>query len=133
MMRRSSWQIACAALMAGAVVFFAMGAGQSTAPPADAKTPTYKTVYVAGKPLPPVNAAESSTAVDPEGLKNDIEKQLKNLAKDGFEIVEIMPIETGVYKYDWKQTVQRESSASAYGWGYGFGITGGVMIIAVKH
>jgi hypothetical protein len=128
-MRRFPWQIACAASIAGLVVFFAMGAGQSPEP----KAPAYEVKFVAAKFTTPPAPREAETTPDVEKLRADVEKEISGLTKKGFEILQVLPIEKGVYRWGWEQTKESQNAASAYGFGYGFGVTGGVMIVAVRH
>lgn len=129
-MNRKSLQIFGLVVLGGAALFLSLGADE-----ARPKAATYQTVFVPAMITPPGSPIDAPTTPDGKKLATDIDAAIKQLAGKGYEVVEIIPVTKGEYRWRNEQTVDRggsNSAASAYGWGYGFGITSGVLIVAKK-
>ena len=80
-----------------------------------------------------VETGTSDCIVDAPRLAKDIDQAVSNLNKEGFEIVTIMPVTSGSYKYAYAANGHRldnHCAGGGYGYGYGYSYTEGVVIIA---
>jgi len=74
----------------------------------------------------------SDSEIDGEKLTIDINNAIELLHNDGYEVMNVTPVISGRYKYDYADPIIRSSNKLGYGWGYGFSYTEGVNIIAKK-
>ena len=76
----------------------------------------------------------SETEIDGDRLTRDISTAVQGLNNNGYEVISIMPISSGVCNKDFKEGRGGDncSIGGAYGYGYGFSYTSGVTIISKK-
>lgn len=77
----------------------------------------------------------SDTEIDIEEFSNNINRVCHELTALGYKILQVIPMNSGRYKYEYKETSKKlrlgdtEDLSGGYGYGYGYGITDGVIII----
>lgn len=79
----------------------------------------------------------SETEVDIEEFSNNINKACQELTESGYKIIQIIPMNSGRYKYEYKEVGSTQRilgnteaiTGGGYGYGYGYGITDGVIIV----
>lgn len=79
----------------------------------------------------------SDIEVDIDNFSEKIGKICRELAEAGYRIMQIIPVNSGRYGYQFKETGSRQRilgdteaiTGGGYGYGYGYGITDGVIII----
>lgn len=75
-----------------------------------------------------VQTGFSDREIDGELLAQDVQKEVEELNRDGYQVVAISEIISG--QYDWKlQSVNQ----GGYGYGYGYSYTEGLIIVARKN
>ena len=63
----------------------------------------------------------SDCRIDAKRLQKDVQSAVEELNREGFEVVAITPLTSGMY----------EASGGYDGWGYGFSFTEAVLITAI--
>jgi hypothetical protein len=69
----------------------------------------------------------SKCRIDGERLAMDVEKAVRTLNSEGYEVVTIVPAISGAYNYRGVR-----GGWSGYGYGYGYSYTEGLIIVARK-
>ena len=69
----------------------------------------------------------SNCKIDGERLAMDVEKAVRTLNSEGYEVVTIVPAVSGSYSYRFER-----SNWSGAGYGYGYSYTEGLIIVARK-
>nr|MBF0681394.1 hypothetical protein [Pseudomonas sp.] len=80
----------------------------------------------------------SDTEVNIEEFSSNINKMCQELAASGYKVTQFIPINSGRYKYEYKEVGSTQRilgnteaiTGGGYGYGYGYGITDGVIIVA---
>jgi hypothetical protein len=72
--------------------------------------------------------------VEPDGTKFavSVQQAITNLAREGYEVVETIPVLRGSYRWETGMPKDSMNAASAFGYGYGYSYTSGVTIVARK-
>lgn len=71
----------------------------------------------------------SDKTIDIVRLNEDINNEVAELNRSGYEIISITPITSGEYKYNYRDSKYNPN----WSWSYGFGYTSGVVILAKKN
>lgn len=79
----------------------------------------------------------SETEVNIEEFSNNINKMCQELTASGYRVMQIIPMNSGRYKYEYKEVGSTQRilgnteaiTGGGYGYGYGYGITDGVIIV----
>jgi len=79
----------------------------------------------------------SDTGIDIEEFSNNINKMCQELTASGYKVIQIIPMNSGRYKYEYKEAGSTQRilgnteaiTGGGYGYGYGYGITDGVIIV----
>lgn len=79
----------------------------------------------------------SDTQIDIEEFSKRINKMCQELTASGYKVIQIIPINSGRYKYEFKEVGSTQRilgnteaiTGGGYGYGYGYGITDGVIIV----
>lgn len=80
----------------------------------------------------------SDCEIDGTRLARDIQSAIEQLNADGYFVVNVTPITSGQYNYEYEQNGSNGYDSSCmgggygYGYGYGFSITEGVIVIGQK-
>jgi hypothetical protein len=75
-----------------------------------------------------VRSGYSDSKIDGQRLSEDIQKAVDNLNKEGYEVICISEVTSGIYNYEGSTT----HGGGVSGYGYGYSYTEGVNIIAKK-
>jgi len=73
----------------------------------------------------------SDSRIDGTKLNKNLNKEIKQLNDDGYEVISITPISSGNYNYH--QIQPEEKNAVEYGFAYGYSYTEGMIILARKE
>ena len=126
-MKRTNTAIVVTVVLGALGVVLCLGAGQEPDQAAQ-----YKTVFVATV-MQPGRGGVSDVAPDGPKFAQGVQTAITNLARQGYDVVETIPVIRGNYR--WETGTPRDSmdSASAFGYGYGYSYTSGVTIVARKR
>lgn len=82
-----------------------------------------------------VHVGYSDSIVDDERLTDDLNKVVESLNKDGYELVSVVPITSGIYDYkcELKSGGEGYKSFGGYGYGYGYSFTSSLIVTAKKR
>jgi len=108
-------------------------AQESTPPdsPADSPVgPNYRVVFVPAPPSAAEGPGNLVTGPDGKLFAREMELAMRDLAKEGYRIIEVVDVIQGVYNYQGIEPVKRSGSASAMAYGFGYSYTSGVNIVA---
>jgi len=126
-MKRTHSAIVGTVVLGAVGLVLCLGAGQETS-----SAGQYKTVFV-GTVMEPGRGGPSDVAPDGRKFAESVQRSITNLAREGYEVVETIPVIRGNYRWETGMPKDSMNAASAFGYGYGYSYTSGVTIVARKR